>query len=200
MSFGEIKALIGVSKGTLSGWLRNYPLTDEQILRLKNEKHKHVEKIRNTKTKNRQIKLRQIYERAVEKVGKMSDRDIFIAGLFLYWGEGGKTGGIICMSNTDPGVLKLHLRWLKVLGVDQEKLRIVLHLYADMDTETQTNYWSKELGVSKSQFRKPYVKKSNLLGLSYKNGFGQGTCMIRYFNVELFNFVMESIRYIKENL
>jgi hypothetical protein len=83
------------------------------------------------------------------------------------------------------------------LGVQKKDLRVKLHIYADMKADETINFWSKELGLPVSNFTKPYVKKSNLLDLTYKNGFGHGTCMIRYYDQKLADYVAMALKYLK---
>ena len=120
---------------------------------------------------------------------------IFLSGLFLYWGEGGKSGkGTLSISNTDPGVLKFSLLWMtKALDIPKEKIRVLLHLYSDMDIEEANSFWSKTLNIPISQFARPYIKKSTRDALSYK-GYGHGTCMLRVFSTELIEKVLMGIK------
>ena len=52
-----------------------------------------------------------------------------------------------------------------------------MHLYKDMNVGDAIKFWSKTLIISKEQFYKPYIKKTNREGLTYKN-FGHGTCRL----------------------
>jgi hypothetical protein len=70
--------------------------------------------------------------------GNISDRDLFIAGFFLYWAEGGKTRrNTLVLTNTDPNMLKNYLSWLKLLKVSKDKLKIKLNLYKDMNVDRE---------------------------------------------------------------
>ena len=108
----------------------------------------------------------------------MSKRDLFIAGLFLYWGEGGKTKECeLILSNTNPVMIKFFIHWAqKCLSVNENKIKIKLHLYKDMNIDNEINFWAKELNIKKNQFIRPYIKDSNKSSITYKNGFGHGTC------------------------
>jgi len=134
-------------------------------------------------------------------IKNINDRELFIAGFFLYWAEGGKTNtGSPCLTNTDPKMLKVYIKWLNVLGVSKSDLRIKLHLYRDMNIEKEISFWTQELGVKKSQFRKSYIKDSTHSKLNYKNGFGHGTCNVIVDNTELMRYILMGIRYIIEVL
>ncbi|HUQ84746.1 MAG TPA: helix-turn-helix domain-containing protein [Candidatus Limnocylindrales bacterium] len=198
-TYGEIRAELNVSKGTLSGWLQDYPLTENQLVLLKTsvDKRRYLarEKTSITKQVNRQNKLDIIYLQQQKEYLTLSKRELFLAGLFLYWGEGGKTEkGMLSISNTDPGVLKFSLYWIiKSLDVPKDKIQVRLHLYDDMIIEEAVDYWSKMLNIEKKQFAKPYIKKSTREGLSYK-GYGHGTCMLRVYDTRLKERILMSIK------
>lgn len=60
-----------------------------------------------------------------------------------------------------------------------------------MNQEETLDYWSKELGIPKSQFSKPYVKKSKR-DIDQK-GFGHGTCNLVVCDVRLKEKIMMGI-------
>ena len=177
-SYREIKGVIKVSKSTLSYWLKGMPLSKERMRELRDWNELRIEKYRETRRKKRETLLQEIYKREKNVFLPLSARDVLIAGLFLYWGEGGKTTLFSpCLSNTSPAVIKAFLFWLmKTLGVKRGKIKIKLHLYADMNAKKETAFWSGALDIPTSQFGKPYIKESKFAFLSYKKSFGHGTC------------------------
>ncbi|MEI6843544.1 MAG: helix-turn-helix domain-containing protein [bacterium] len=190
LSYSQIKSEMGLSKSTLSGWLKNYPLSNEQIRKLRDLNPQRIERCRNTKAKKVEARLESVLNKVSRDIATFSKRDLFIAGLFLYWGEGSKSERFTtALSNTDPAMLKFFLKWLKLFNIDDEKLHITLQLYSDMNINKEIKYWSEELKLPKHLFKKPYVKTSTLAGLTYKRGFGHGTCNIRIFNRDFAEYV-----------
>ncbi len=199
MSYSQIKEKLGISKSTLSGWLYDMPLSEKRIRELQADSPIRIEKYRNTMRAKREKRLAEHCVVVKKDVGKLSKRDIFIAGLFLYWGEGGKTfNGNTALSNTDPSVLVFFIEWLKIFGVSRDKLKVRLHLYADMNTNTAIKYWSGILHIPVTSFTKSYIKKSSLSGLTYKNGFGHGTCMVTVANKQLNDYILMGIKRIQD--
>ena len=194
-SYGQIRNELGISKSTLSEWLRHYPLTKEQIRQLNYSNESRIEKFRQTMLVKRDRRTRGYYEEAKKEIMPLSKKELLIAGLFLYWGEGGKSmRSLVSISNTDPAVLKFSLYWMnRALGVSKEKIRILLHLYEDMNREEAIEYWSKTLNMPKSQFVKPYIKKSKRADIDYK-GFGHGTCMLRVCDTVIQEKILMSIK------
>jgi hypothetical protein len=129
----------------------------------------------------------------------LNERDIFLGGLFLYWAEGAKTmNSMTMLTNTNPKMLKFFIRWLDLLEVPKSRLKVHLHLYSDMNIDREIKFWVKQLKIPKSQFRKPYIKKSLFTSITYKNGFGHGTCSIMYGNKPLRDYVLMGIKRVQD--
>lgn len=201
MSYSQIKEKLGISKSTLSGWLYNMPLSEARIRELQADSPIRIEKYRNTMRAKRDAKNKIAYEDIGKRIGSISDREFLIAGLFLYWAEGSKTKTFsVGLTNTNPKMLILFIRWLKFFSIPKEKLKVHLHLYSDMDIKKQINFWSETLDIPISQFRKPYIKKTTFSAITYTNGFGQGTCSVIVENGHLSAQVMMGIQYIQDVL
>lgn len=200
MSYSQIKSELKVSKGSLSLWLAPYPLSTERIKELMVNSRK-VENYRLTMAKKRQARLDASLEKVGKDIGNISDRELFILGFALYWAEGAKTkDATLYFANTDPFMLKVYMKWLKVVGIPKQRLKFKLHIYKDMDEKSAIDYWVKILKVKHEQFRKTYIKDSKLSDLTYKNGFGHGTCNIMFESVEMRNYVLMGIKHIISNL
>jgi hypothetical protein len=202
-TYRQIREELGVSKSTLSLWLQKLPLTELQIEVLSKNKERSKElsreKFRNTCLQKRITRLRGVYEEQSRELLLLSEKELFLSGLFLYWGEGEKRHGIVSISNTDPRVVKFALIWMtKSLKISGKKIKIQLQLYKDMNVQESIVFWSKSLNIPANQFYKPYIKKTNREGLTYKT-FGYGTCKIVYCSVELSEKIAMSIKAISDN-
>ncbi|MFA5095416.1 MAG: helix-turn-helix domain-containing protein [Candidatus Paceibacterota bacterium] len=201
MSYSQIKEKLKISKSTLSGWLHDMPLSEKRIRELRADSPIRIERYRNTMRAKREVKNRIAYQKIAQKIGTISGREFLIAGLFLYWAEGSKTKTFsIGLTNTNPAMLVLFIRWLKFFNVPKSKLKVHLHLYSDMNIKKQINFWSKTLNIPTIQFRKPYIKKTKLSSITYTNGFGQGTCSVILDNGPISAEVMMGIQYIQDAL
>jgi len=49
----------------------------------------------------------------------------------LYWAEGWKSRNQVSFSNSDPQMIVLFVRFLRSLGVEDRKIRVSCHLFAD---------------------------------------------------------------------
>jgi len=200
-SYSQIREKIKVSKGTLSEWLSDMPLSEKRIRELRDFSSKRIESYRNTMSRKREAHKKIVYEKMKIKIGNFSNRDLLIAGFFLYWGEGSKTKNYsVALTNTNPKMLKFFIRWLELFDVPLSKLRVKLHLYSDMKIQEEISFWSKTLNIPISQFRNSYIKKTKLASITYKNGFGHGTCSIIVEDKNIASQILVGLEYIQDTL
>ena len=140
------------------------------------------------------------YKDQLKKWLPITERELFIAGLFLYLGEGNKASrNAVGITNTDPSVVKFALYWIvNSLKVPLEKIRVQLHLYSDMKVQEEVDFWVKELSLERVSFTKPYIKKSTRENIDQK-GFGHGTCGLIVHNTALKENILMAIRVITDN-
>ena len=194
-SYSQIKKELNVSKSTLSLWLRGYPLSEERVRTLRDLSGVRIEKFRKTMQAKKDKRLAVCYDEEKKKLLPLSWKELLLAGLFLYWGEGVKSlTSSVSLNNTDPEIVKFFTYWLtKILRIPKGKIKIYVHLYQDMNIKRELDFWSKELNISRSQFAKPYIKKSKRENLTHK-GFGHGTCGVCVGNVRLKERIIMSLK------
>lgn len=203
-TYSEIKRMLGISKSTLSNWLSDYPLSKQQLSliekEVKNNKNLGIEKTIITKRKKREKRLENIYKFEKSRWLSLRLRELELAGLFLYWGEGKKgLKSSLAINNTDPQVVKFALYWMiKALKIPKNKIKVELHLYSDMNMPEELLFWEKQLGIAKYQFSKPYIKASTRINIRHK-GFGHGTCGLVVNDIRLKEKVMMSIKVIADS-
>lgn len=206
-SYSQIKKTLKVNKGTLSYWLRDYPLSKQRIRELRDWNEQRIEKYRETMRRKKEERLKNFYQQQKRLIFPFNKQEFYLAGLFLYWGEGAKSqSATLSISNTDPSVIKFFITWLiKSLKVPKIKLKVRLHLYEDMDIKKETQFWSTALNIPYKQFTKPYIKKSFIRDINHKGGFGHGTCNIRVGDARLSEKTLMALKsvgdhYLKKNL
>ena len=199
MSYSQIKEVVPVSKSTLSVWLENYPLSQERIRELRDLSPKRIESYRATMKKKRDVRIALQGRRVQKDLKKFNKRELLVAGFFLFWGEGSKARrSEVSLANTDPAMIKFFLEWLTLLGANKDKVRFTIHLYEDMNMQNELKFWSKMLGYPLSAFYKPYIKKTKFSDITYRNGFGHGTCNVRYQNQDLNDYILSGLRQIRD--
>jgi len=155
-SYNYISEKTGVSKSTLSGWLSGVSYMPNKTT---------IEKIGKARAASGYQKAKQKLE-SIEKAGreakqdinKITKRDLFMAGVGIYIGEGTKTNGIVRIINADPKIIKFMVKWFKeVCGLPKENFRIRVHLYPDNNIEECVKFWSNNSGIPVAQFYKTQV-------------------------------------------
>lgn len=202
LSYSQIKEELGVSKSTLSVWLKDYPLSLDRINELRAHSEKRIERFRETMRKKRDGRLRLVYNKQAKELARFTEREVFIAGLFLYLGEGSKTSRVeTALANTNPLVIKFFVRWLKeTCAVPEEKIKIRLHLYKDTNIAEKTAYWQTVTKLPEQNFLTPHIKKSSSERINYRGTFGHGTCNVLVRNVNVTEKILMSIKAVMDNL
>jgi hypothetical protein len=194
-SYNQIKQELKVSKGSLSLWLKDFPLSKERMKQLRDFSEIRIEKYSRTMQAKRDARFREFYNHEKARHLPLSKKEFFIAGLFLYWGEGMKNVKYpLGLYNTNPQLIKFGLLWYKnSLNIPLDKIKVYLHLYSDMNINEEINFWSKELRMPLSRFAKPQIKKSEKTAIKYKGTFGHGTCGLLVNDVRLKERIMAAL-------
>ncbi len=160
-SIREIARTLGVSRGSVSTWVRDIELTDTQRKELDSRVAPGRRAGRATGTESnraRRIERLAVAEsESIEHFKSLSLEELLLIGLGLYWGEGAKKGRTLLMTNSDPVVMKLMVRWFKeCFGIEGWRLwpRIFISdIHRDRE-QVLIQYWSEQLHIPVSQFRK----------------------------------------------
>lgn len=146
----EIATKLGVSKSSVSLWVRDVPFTPSPR---RHGPHRRPNRLH-------EAKLREIEELDAagrQRIGVLSDEAFLVAGIALYAGEGSKTGNEVSFANTDPRMIRLFCAWLRrFFDVDESRLRVRVYLHEGLDLDAAEHHWSQVTGVPREQFRSPY--------------------------------------------
>lgn len=181
----DIAHELGVAKSSVSLWVRDVAFTPSprrygartRPNRLQVQKKREIEECQHL---------------GAERVGELSERDRFIAGLALYAGEGAKRDGDVALANTNPDIVRFFCRWLREFyEIKESGFRIFLYLHEGLDLQAATNFWSELCDIPESQFGKPYRAKAGASIRSNKHVFG---CVrVRNYSKRVHRLIMGSI-------
>ena len=175
-SYSEILKKVPVAKSTLSLWLRNLRLDKEKEQRLI-EKKKIASIYGGRARRNKRLSItKEIREKAKKEIGQLSDRELWLIGITLYWAEGTKqkennVSERVKFSNSDPKMIKVFIDWLqKICKVPKSNIvfRIALHESAKGRLKEIQKHWSDVTGFSIDGFQKIDWKR-HLLSTNRKN-------------------------------
>ncbi|QDQ12000.1 hypothetical protein [Streptomyces spectabilis] len=163
-TYNQIQAELGCSKSSVSLWVRDLPkpeprYTPEEQRALMNA---GLRRLRAAQDQERAETKRSAHE----EIGDLTDRELFLAGVALYWAEGQKSKPYArreraVFVNSDPGVIKVYLAWLDLLGVSTDRLRLRVLIHETADVDEAHRYWAALVRVDVAVFGKPTLKRHN---------------------------------------
>lgn len=184
-SYREIREVVGVSKSTLSRWLRDVTLTEEQQRALT---LRGPEATTGRHAENRAVAARrraQVRTRAREQIAQLSESELFVAGVVAYWAEGSKNkpwrhGQSVQFMNSDPAMIRFFLAWLRLVGVSSERLIFRVQIHESADASEAVTFWSHVVAAPEGQFGKPTIKRH--IPLTHRKNVGPDYhgCLVIY--------------------
>jgi transcriptional regulator with XRE-family HTH domain len=162
LSYNEIVAQLGVSKSSVSLWVRDIPCP-KRFRYVHNERR--LEGLRKYNEARAAERTAETGAAAAE-IGELTERELLIAGAIAYWCEGTKSkpyrhADRVVFMNSDPGLIRFFLRFLEAAGVDRDDLILRVCIHENADAEAAQRFWVEVTGVSPSQFRSPTLKRHN---------------------------------------
>ncbi|MCZ4511559.1 hypothetical protein O3Q52_25890 [Streptomyces sp. ActVer] len=163
-TYDRIQVELGCSKSSISLWVRDLPKPErrdpsEQAKLAGRKRWEHELAIRDQERQRTKTA-------AAQEIGTMSDRELFMTGVALYWAEGGKDKPYdrresVTFVNSDPGVINVYLAWLDLLGVERGCLRYAVMIHETADVGGAERYWADLVGADRSAFNRTTIKKHN---------------------------------------
>jgi transcriptional regulator with XRE-family HTH domain len=151
LPLAEIAARLGVSKGSVSLWVRDVAF--EPLPRATRGRRREP----NALQRRRQAEIDRLLAEGRARIGRLSEREFLIAGVALYAGEGAKRDGAVRFANTDPRMIAFFCAWLRrFFEIDEARLRVRLYLHEGLDLAASVGFWSELTGIPPAQFLKPY--------------------------------------------
>jgi hypothetical protein len=168
LTYDEIRAETGVSKASLSLWLRDLPVParclDRRVRQLASIAGSGPAEQRRCAL----IRRERHVAMAENAVPSLQDRELFVVGLALYWAEGTKDkpwnrNGRVVIINSDPTVLKVFLSWLDLVGVTSDRRSYRLSIHESADVADSERWWSETLQIPLDSFRRASLKRHHPL-------------------------------------
>ncbi len=103
---------------------------------------------------------------AFAEVGEISDRELMLLGVALYWAEGVKDKSYsrreyIQFINSDAGMMRLFLSWLDLVGVEEADRQYRISIHESANLAAAEEFWRGVVGRPEADFRKPTLKRHN---------------------------------------
>lgn len=167
-SIKQIAKLLHVSPSTVSVWCRDVVLTKEAMHKItssgQNRTAAGLLAYSQAKQKQRQRATVLNSNIGQNMVGNLSQRDLLLLGIGLYWGEGYKNGNReFGFTNSDPDMVKFYVLWLhQIFGIEKDRLtlRVSINSQHKKRIDDVESYWSNLLDIPRTQFTKPSLIKT----------------------------------------
>lgn len=162
-SIRDIAAQLQVAKSSVSLWVRDVLLSQEQIEALKDSQMKRVAFARSKAVETNRKRFQQLRQQ-YQSEGRVRAREgsaLHLAGCMLYWAEGAKNRSEVIFVNSDPEMMRLFVRFLREsLRVTDEEfvLRIYCHSRDQVEIARMETYWLEILKLPSSAVRKAVFK------------------------------------------
>ena len=175
-SLSDLVKKFGITKSTASFWCKDIILSESSIQKIKTEgKGKSIKGLlRYSESKRKERMDRNILQKQEGALiaDNLSDRDILMIGLGLYWGEGYKyENGEFGFTNSNPYMIRFYFKWLELWNVKKDSLifRLTINEFFRKEEEDIKNFWVSFLGIKEEQFSKTTFIQTNLKKASLKS-------------------------------
>lgn len=194
MSVRAIAHELGVSKGSVSTWVRDIILSGEQVQALsENQKHYAAQNRGAQTNREKHRQLRMNYQEAGRSRARQGS-PLHMAGCMLYWAEGAKKRNHLYFVNSDPNMMTLFMRFLREeLMVQDEDCRLYIHCHTNAPEEIARieNYWLQLLSLPDACLAKTQIKAGSD---SRHNMLENGVCGIGVNSTELTHHIYGAIQ------
>ena len=178
-SIKQIARETGAAQSSISRWVRDIELTEEQREGLRIAAYNgHV------KGRTMNSRLRRETRELAQEEGRMlaaNGDPLFVTGCMLYWAEGAKGRNQVKFANSDPEMVRLFVRFLRTYWNVDDTIRVTCNLFADhLERQREIeDFWLKTAGVSRTSLCKSTVNVySKYSQKKRQNRLPYGTCRI----------------------
>ncbi|MCI3241052.1 MULTISPECIES: hypothetical protein [Streptomyces] len=180
-TYDQIEAELGCSRSSVSLWVRDLPKPEP---RYTPEEQRALMQAGLARLRNAQDQERErVKDNAAKEVGSLGERDLFIAGVALYWAEGQKSKPyqrreVVNFVNSDPAVIQVFLAWLDLVGVARERLRFRVMIHESADVAGAEQYWAALVGIEASALQRTTLKSHNPKTVRKNTGEDYRGCLV----------------------
>jgi transposase len=165
LDYDRIAAELGVSKGSVSVWVRDLPWPER--LSYEECRKRAAEGVRRyweTERPVREAKREAACAAAAAEIGTLTQRELLIAGAIAYWCEGAKNKpddrhDRVMFVNSDPALIMFFLRFLDAAGIGRNMIVYRVYIHETADVPRAERFWLEMTGAEPAQFRRSTLKR-----------------------------------------
>jgi transposase-like protein len=180
-SIKEIAALLDVSPSSVSRWVADITLAPGFIEALRDRNPAVNGRLNGLRG---QCATRRAARLEAQACGREQAREptrLHLAGCMLYWAEGSKDRNAAKLTNSDPDLLALFVRFLRrCYGVPPERILLTVncHLNNGLSLQEIEDWWLKRLGLPRASLRAATVNHPSHASRWRRNVLVYGTARV----------------------
>ncbi len=194
LSLNDIAKSVKVSKSSVSLWVRDIDLTNEQREKLQLRDKSYIKYSENFRNKRREYQAQ-----GREKIHNEDKGYAF--GCALFWGEGTKCKNYVRLTNSDIKMISYFVKFLrKYFNVQDNDFSITFQYYLNnnLTLEDIQSYWCNQLKLPVSCLRKCTLKSKYYDNTKVKHPYG--ICTVSINNTRIAQQIFGSIKeFVKDN-
>ncbi len=195
-SVKEIERELGVSRSSVSLWVRDVRLGPDELSRLV-ERTRLGPLVAGKRKADAARQQRLVYQGEGRRLARERGAS-YAAGCMLYWAEGSKQRNTVKLTNADPEVVAFFARFLRTeFGVDHGKMSIRCNLFADHIERPREieDFWLSRLELPRASLRRSIVNVYSKYSQKKRvNKLQYGTCALMVHSSRIVQTIYGSIQ------
>jgi hypothetical protein len=189
----EIERRLGVARSTVSLWVREIELTDQQRADLDAQGSSARSHARSTFYRAKRRRYQEEGRRAA-RAGEW----LHTAGCMLFWAEGSKHRNVVQIANSDPAVIVIFARFLRhYFDPPETALRVACNLFADHEERQREieDFWLATADLPRSLLTKSSVNRFSRASKRTRiNKLPYGTCRLTFHSTHAVQHIYGAIQ------
>lgn len=194
----EIAALLGVSRSSVSLWVRDIELSAAQHAALQERNGLHKRQCLAREAMSAKARSRRVaWQEDGRKRACAGDRR-YVAGCMLYWAEGSRNRNRLVFTNSDPEMIRVFVDFLRrSFALNNERFRVTCNLFADHLARQHEieDFWLATTGLTRESLCKSIVNRYSRYSQKKRtNKLPYGTCRVVVHGSEITQTIYGSIQ------
>jgi transcriptional regulator with XRE-family HTH domain len=180
-SIKEIAKLLDVSSSSVSRWTADIVLSPGFIEALRQRNPTVNGRLEGTREQSATRRAARLVEQERGRDLARSPTRLHLAGCMLYWSEGSKDRNTVKLTNSDPDLLALFVRFLRecyAVPPERMALSINCHLNNGLELAEIERWWLDRLGLPAGSLRKATVNTPSRASRWRRNVLIYGTARV----------------------
>jgi transcriptional regulator with XRE-family HTH domain len=180
-SIKEIARLLQVSPSSVSRWTTDITLSPEFTEALRQRNPAMNGRLEGTREQSAAKRAARLVEQERGRELARNPTRLHLAGCMLYWAEGSKHRNSVKLTNSDPDLLALFVRFLReCYSVPPERMTLSVNCFLNngLDLEEIERWWLDRLGLPAVSLRTASVNRPSSASRWRRNVLVYGTARV----------------------